>query len=130
MIIINEVAKYNWISQNYAIRFCHVTCVCKILLISGMYVSVDSQLINHGVPESLMNGMIDVCHKFFQLPEEDKKRLETSYGVDPEKEKNKLQTNFGLDPIKYGTGGNIWRDYIQVIVYPEFHTLDKPAEFR
>ncbi|KAB2614971.1 flavonol synthase 3-like [Pyrus ussuriensis x Pyrus communis] len=27
--------------------------------------------INHGVPESLMKGMIDACHGFFSLPDEE-----------------------------------------------------------
>ncbi|XP_004299627.1 PREDICTED: 1-aminocyclopropane-1-carboxylate oxidase homolog [Fragaria vesca subsp. vesca] len=79
------------------------------------------QVINHGVPESLMKSMIEACHKFFQLPEEEKKEFQS----------RKL-----LEPIKCGTSFNVaidkvrlWRDYLKVIAHPEFHSLHKPAEY-
>ncbi|KAB2634820.1 2-oxoglutarate/Fe(II)-dependent dioxygenase [Pyrus ussuriensis x Pyrus communis] len=64
------------------------------------------QVINHGVPESLMEAMVDACQRFFELPEEEKKEF---------------QTRNLLDPIKCGTSFNVaidkvrlWRDYLKV----------------
>jgi isopenicillin N synthase-like dioxygenase len=78
-------------------------------------------VINHGVPESLMKSMIEVCHKFFDLPEEEKKEFQS----------RKL-----LEPIKCGTSFNVaidkvrlWRDFLKVIAHPEFHSLHKPADY-
>ncbi|KAH7524878.1 hypothetical protein FEM48_Zijuj06G0165900 [Ziziphus jujuba var. spinosa] len=79
-------------------------------------------LINHGVPESLMKNMIDVCQGFFNLPEEEKKVY---------------QSRNLLDPIKYGTSFNaeidkvlLWRDFLKVISHPRFHSLPKPEGYR
>ncbi|XP_050107528.1 2-oxoglutarate-dependent dioxygenase 19-like isoform X1 [Malus sylvestris] len=79
------------------------------------------QVINHGVPESLMKEMIDACQRFFELPEEEKKEFHT---------KNLL------DPIKCGTSFNVaidkvrlWRDYLKVIAHPKFNSLYKPAGY-
>ncbi|KAK2968654.1 hypothetical protein RJ640_012497 [Escallonia rubra] len=80
-------------------------------------------LVNHGVPETLIDKVFDASNEFFNLSEEEKQ-------------------NFGgknaLDPIRCGTSfrsasmGKIllWRDYLKVIAHPEFHFPDKPAGFR
>ncbi|XP_071691645.1 2-oxoglutarate-dependent dioxygenase 19-like [Rutidosis leptorrhynchoides] len=80
------------------------------------------QVINHGVPETLMNTIIEKSKDFFSLTDEEKKDYE---------EKDVL------DPIRYGTSFNskkdkvfYWRDFLKVIVHPEFNCPDKPEGFR
>ncbi|PQM42313.1 protein DMR6-LIKE OXYGENASE 2 [Prunus yedoensis var. nudiflora] len=58
------------------------------------------QVTNHGVPERLMKSMIDVCHRFFDLPEEEKKEFQTK---------------------------NL--DFLKVIAHPKFNSLYKPAGY-
>ncbi|KAM7252048.1 hypothetical protein ACFE04_023931 [Oxalis oulophora] len=77
---------------------------------------------NHVVPEKVIKAMIDGCKSFFDLPEE---------------EKRKFQGGNVLDPIRYGTSFNssvdkvmFWKDYIKMFVHPEFHSPDKPVEFK
>ncbi|XP_065872868.1 2-oxoglutarate-dependent dioxygenase 19-like [Euphorbia lathyris] len=79
------------------------------------------KVINHGVPERLMNSMIDVCKEFFDLPEE---------------EKNKYEGKHVLDPIRCGTSFNTsvekffsWRDFLKIFVHPIFHSPTKPVHF-
>lgn len=80
------------------------------------------KVVNHGVPESLMKMVMEKSKEFFDLREEEKKVYEEN-GV--------------LDPIRYGTSFNskkdeifYWRDFLKVIVHPEFHCPDKPLGFR
>ncbi|KAJ0739888.1 putative flavanone 3-dioxygenase [Helianthus annuus] len=75
-------------------------------------------VVTHGVPESLMNMVLEKSKEFFDLTEEEKKEFEEK-GV--------------LDPIRYGTSLNskkdeifYWRDFIKVIVHPEFNCPSKP----
>lgn len=82
----------------------------------------DSQLINHGIPESLMEAVIEGIRGFFDLTEEEKREFE--------------QTNV-LNPIRYGTSFNrsmekvsFWRDFLKAFVHPEFNFPNKPAGFR
>ncbi|GMN58969.1 hypothetical protein TIFTF001_028070 [Ficus carica] len=77
---------------------------------------------NHGVPESLMDGVIDGCRDFFDLSEEEKMEF---VGKDV------------LDPIRCGTSFNAskenvfyWRDFLKVFVHPQFHFPNKPSGFR
>ncbi|KAI3525547.1 hypothetical protein L1887_04408 [Cichorium endivia] len=79
------------------------------------------QVINHGVPETLMKMIIEKSNEFFNLTDEEKKDFE---------EKDVL------DPIRYGTSFNskkdkvfCWRDFLKVIVHPEFHSPNKPVGF-
>lgn len=81
-----------------------------------------NQLINHGVPEKLMKGVIGACKGFFDLSEEEKRQFD---GKDV------------MDPIKCGTSVNssienvlFWRDYLKTHVHPEFHFPNKPPGFR
>ncbi|CAL8176308.1 unnamed protein product [Prunus armeniaca] len=78
--------------------------------------------INHGVPESLMKAMIEACHGFFSLPDEEKNEFKSGNDV--------------LEMFKYGTSYNLaldkfllWRDFFKVRVHPEFYSLYKPACF-
>ncbi|KAI7727772.1 hypothetical protein M8C21_018403 [Ambrosia artemisiifolia] len=80
------------------------------------------RVINHGVPESLMNMVIEKSKEFFDMSDEEKKEFE---------EKDVL------DPIRYGTSFNskkdeifYWRDFLKVIVHPEFTCPNKPLGFR
>ncbi|KAM0012350.1 putative flavanone 3-dioxygenase [Helianthus debilis subsp. tardiflorus] len=80
------------------------------------------RVINHGVPKSLMNMVIEKSKEFFDLRDEEKKEFEEN-GV--------------LDPIRYGTSFNskkdeifYWRDYLKIIVHPEFNCPNKPLGLR
>nr|GMD08827.1 protein DMR6-LIKE OXYGENASE 2-like [Ipomoea batatas] len=78
-------------------------------------------VVNHGIPDSLMKAVINVCNEFFNMPEEDKKRFEGKHV---------------LDPIRCGTSFNsskekafFWRDFLKVVVHPEFHCPSDPQAF-
>ncbi|GAU30566.1 hypothetical protein TSUD_65760 [Trifolium subterraneum] len=80
-------------------------------------------LINHFVPKSLMEKMVDQVFAFFNLREEEKQEYAGKEVV--------------ADSIKYGTSFNVsgdknlfWRDFIKIIVHPQFHSPDKPSGFR
>ncbi|KAI3803799.1 hypothetical protein L1987_31961 [Smallanthus sonchifolius] len=80
------------------------------------------RVINHGVPEALMHMVIEKSAEFFDLREDEKKEFEEK-GV--------------LDPIRYGTSFNskkdeilYWRDFLKVIIHPDFHYPNKPSGFR
>ncbi|KAJ4848943.1 hypothetical protein Tsubulata_034179 [Turnera subulata] len=77
---------------------------------------------NHGVPENLMKAVMDASREFFDLTEEEKKEFVGKHV---------------LDPIRCGTSFNasvdkvfFWRDFLKVIVHPDFHSPHKPAGFR
>ncbi|KAK7250539.1 hypothetical protein RIF29_33042 [Crotalaria pallida] len=79
-------------------------------------------LINHTVPKSLMEKMVDQFFAFFNLKEE---------------EKQGYSGKEVTDPIRYGTSFNasmdkvlFWRDFVKILVQPEFHSPDKPVGFR
>ncbi|XP_073150776.1 2-oxoglutarate-dependent dioxygenase 19-like [Henckelia pumila] len=78
--------------------------------------------VNHGIPEELMQKMIEISEEFFNLGEEDK----------PEFEPKNV-----LEPVRYGTSFNTaqeevhcWRDFLKVFVHPHFHSPQKPQAFR
>ncbi|KAL0422416.1 UNVERIFIED_CONTAM: 2-oxoglutarate-dependent dioxygenase 19 [Sesamum latifolium] len=79
-------------------------------------------VVNHGIPEQLMNAVINVTNDFFNLPEE---------------EKPEFQPENVLEPIRYGTSFNTaiekvfwWRDFLKVFVHPQFHCPHKPHSLR
>ena len=92
-------------------------------MLASMHAHVDgSQVVNHGMSESLMKGMIDACRRFFDLTEEEKREFHGTHV---------------LDPIRCGTSFNptvenvlFWRDFLKVFVHPRFHFPGKPAGFR
>ncbi|CAK9174068.1 unnamed protein product [Ilex paraguariensis] len=68
-------------------------------------------VINHGVPECLLKGIIDASTEFFNLKK---------------KEKKEFAGKKSLDPIKCGTSlttsnGKIflWRDFLKLFVQPD-----------
>ncbi|KAH9697602.1 2-oxoglutarate-dependent dioxygenase 19 [Citrus sinensis] len=78
-------------------------------------------VINHNVPEKLMEMTMDSCQRFFNLTEEEKREFAGKHV---------------LDPIRCGTSFNasvekvfFWRDFIKVLVHPEFHSPNKPVGF-
>lgn len=81
-----------------------------------------NQVINHNVPEKLMEMTMDACQRFFNLTEEEKREFAGKHV---------------LDPIRCGTSFNasvekvfFWRDFLKVFVHPEFHSPNKPVGFR
>ncbi|XP_057967722.1 2-oxoglutarate-dependent dioxygenase 19-like [Malania oleifera] len=80
-------------------------------------------VVNHGVPEEVMKGMMRVCEEFFDLREEEK----MEYYCDGK---------HVMDPIRCGTSFNpsvdkvlCWRDYLKVFVHPKFHSPTQPHDF-
>ncbi|XP_015893479.3 2-oxoglutarate-dependent dioxygenase 19 [Ziziphus jujuba] len=78
-------------------------------------------VINHGVPKEVMDSIIEGCRGFFNLSEEEKLEF-----------KGKQVS----DPIRYGTSFHasaeevfFWRDFLKVIVHPQFHPVNKPPGF-
>ncbi|KAF5207081.1 2-oxoglutarate and Fe(II)-dependent oxygenase superfamily protein [Thalictrum thalictroides] len=78
-------------------------------------------VINHGVPESLMERMLAMCRDFFDQTEE---------------EKLECAGKHVLAPIRFGTSFNssvdkvfFWRDFLKVLVHPQFHSPSSPAGF-
>ncbi|OWM89401.1 hypothetical protein CDL15_Pgr024149 [Punica granatum] len=76
-------------------------------------------VINHRVDEGLINKILDSCKEFFDQEEEVKREYEGKHTS---------------DPICHGTGADaavtevlFWRDYLRVMVHPEFHSPSKPA---
>ncbi|KAL3620964.1 hypothetical protein CASFOL_035876 [Castilleja foliolosa] len=81
-------------------------------------------LVNHGIPETLLKGIIDASWEYYELPEEEKHRYEAKTP---------------LDPIKTGSGNlvnntnqrvQLWRDFVKTYVHPEFHCPPKPQILR
>ncbi|XP_059636784.1 2-oxoglutarate-dependent dioxygenase 19-like [Cornus florida] len=79
-------------------------------------------LINHGMPENLVDEMLKVSQSFFELSE-DEKREYTGKSL--------------FDPVRYGTSFNVsvdktlfWRDHLKVQVHPNFNAPLKPNKFR
>ncbi|KAI3803163.1 hypothetical protein L1987_31312 [Smallanthus sonchifolius] len=80
-------------------------------------------LVNHGVPETLIQEMMDISDEFSNMANEEKLEFE-AHGV--------------LDPIRCSTGLNLdkwnndtlWREYLRLIVHPDFNCPYKPLRFR
>lgn len=79
-------------------------------------------MIHHGVPEDVVQRMIDACGEFFEMEEE---------------EKLEFQGPNVLDAIRFGTSFNAavdkvmcWKDYLKVMVHPQFNSPHKPPAFR
>ncbi|KAK4252784.1 hypothetical protein QN277_014327 [Acacia crassicarpa] len=78
-------------------------------------------LINHGIPESLINSVMEGVKGFFDLSDE---------------EKREFQGKNIFDPIRCGSSFNTaaekvhcWRDFFKVFVHPDFHFPHKPSGF-
>ncbi|KAI3961342.1 hypothetical protein MKX01_007056 [Papaver californicum] len=82
-------------------------------------------VVNHGVPESFKEELINSCMNFFNLSPEEKSVYQGESASDP----------CILDPIICGTNFNpasesesvsFWRDYLRVLVHPVFNSPLKP----
>ncbi|KAK2973625.1 hypothetical protein RJ640_022273, partial [Escallonia rubra] len=79
-------------------------------------------VVNHGMPETLVEKVFNASHEFFNLTEEEKKEFEGKHA---------------LDPVRCGTSFHnankgkflLWRDYLKVFSHPEFHFPNKPIGF-
>ncbi|MFS7981571.1 putative flavanone 3-dioxygenase [Helianthus anomalus] len=79
-------------------------------------------LVNHGVPETLIQEMMDMSAAFFNMTTDEKLEFE-AHGV--------------LDPIRFSAGLNLvnpnkdtlWREYLRLIVHPDFNCPYKPPGF-
>ncbi|KAK7350995.1 hypothetical protein VNO77_10107 [Canavalia gladiata] len=79
---------------------------------------------NHGIPEKLMEELMNKAVEFHYLPVEEKMEFD---------DKGKSHNS----PIRYGTSFNphaekvhYWRDYLKVITSPEFNFPNKPPGYR
>lgn len=79
-------------------------------------------VVNHGIPQELINGVLEATREFFDLSEE---------------EKPEFQPKDVLTPVRYGTSFNTekedkfcWRDFLKVFVHPEFNCPDRPLSLR
>lgn len=81
------------------------------------------KVINHGVPEALQEAVMDACKELYSLPREEKAEY---IAAGPK------------GPIRVGTGffysdvddTLCRRDFVKMIVHPEFHCPAKPAKLR
>lgn len=75
------------------------------------------QLVNHGVPDSIFEDVFEQILNFFN-PEVE--------------ERSKYEKNHPTDKIRWGVrsypGEN--REYLKLVVHPQFHCPPKPVGFR
>lgn len=81
-------------------------------------------VINHEVPQKLMDAMLEQLRQFFELPLEEKRRLSGSHFLDG----IRCGTSFAVNPEVEKT--RCWRDYLKVLVHPDFYSPDVPPGFR
>ncbi|KAI3445767.1 hypothetical protein Pfo_002432 [Paulownia fortunei] len=81
-------------------------------------------LVNHGIPEELMNALFTATREFFGLPESEKKQYEAKSASDPIK-----CGNFNVATTS-NQSFTLWRDYLKLYVHPEFHCPLKPQLLR
>ncbi|KAJ0960685.1 hypothetical protein J5N97_001439 [Dioscorea zingiberensis] len=79
-------------------------------------------VVNHGVPKSLMETMLNACMGFFNMREDVKQEYNGKHVFDPISHGTSF--NSSVDNVRY------WRDYLKVIVHPHFHSPAKPSGFR
>ncbi|KEH18558.1 putative flavanone 3-dioxygenase [Medicago truncatula] len=78
------------------------------------------QIVNHGVPEEVINNMMSVSKEFFNLPESERMK---NYSDDPLKT-TRLSTSFNVKTEKVSN----WRDYLRLHCHPlEDYVHEWPA---
>lgn len=82
------------------------------------------QLVNHGIPETLLKAMIAACLEFFQLPEDVKRRYESEKVVDKVMSGSASHINTTNQTVR------LWRDFVKSFVHPEFHCPSEPQSLR
>lgn len=104
---------------------------CIINLLLGIYIYMYDvryvQVINHGIERDVINKMMDVSKRFFELPLE---------------EREKLMSSDMFTPVRYGTSFNqnkdgvfCWRDFLKLschLLSPNLLSLwpSSPVDFR
>ncbi|KAH6793427.1 hypothetical protein C2S52_003904 [Perilla frutescens var. hirtella] len=81
-------------------------------------------LVNHGIPESLMNATFTAIKQFLSLPDSEKKQYEAKSASDPIKCGNFNVANTSNQSF------TLWRDYLKLYVHPEFHCPQQPQLLR
>ncbi|KAH6757988.1 hypothetical protein C2S52_023133 [Perilla frutescens var. hirtella] len=81
-------------------------------------------LVNHGIPEGLMNATLTAMEQFLSLPDSEKKLYEAKSASDPIKFGNFNITNTSNQTF------TLWRDYLKLQVHPEFHCPSRPQLLR
>ncbi|MCL7021677.1 hypothetical protein MKW94_026489 [Papaver nudicaule] len=78
-------------------------------------------VVNHGVPESLQNELMDLCMNFFDLSPEEKSAYRGNYEVERRSILD-LGTNFdtSVESVSF------WRDQFRACVHPIFDSPPKP----
>ncbi|KAI3775282.1 hypothetical protein L1987_49853 [Smallanthus sonchifolius] len=79
-------------------------------------------LVNHGVPETLIQEMMDISDEFSNMANEEKLEFEAHGVLDP----IRCSTGFNLDNWNKDT---LWREYLRLIVHPDFNCPHKPLRF-
>ncbi|KAH1239406.1 Feruloyl CoA ortho-hydroxylase 1 [Glycine max] len=69
------------------------------------------QIVNHGIPSKVLDGLKDAVHKFFELPAEEKKCLK----VNSSPEVVRLATSFS----PHAESVLEWKDYLQLVYASE-----------
>ncbi|OWM67917.1 hypothetical protein CDL15_Pgr010855 [Punica granatum] len=78
-------------------------------------------VIGHGIDKDLMNDILDCCREFFDLEEEEKSEYKGKHMLDP--------ISYGASTDDPATAVLFRRNYLKVMVHPEFHSPSKPARF-
>jgi hypothetical protein len=69
-----------------------------------------------------MKAMTDACGEFFNLTEEEKREYGGKQMLDPIRCGTSFNTS--VDKVLY------WRDFLRIVVHPQFHSPTKPPAFR
>ena len=78
------------------------------------------KIVNHGVPEEVIDNMMNVSKEFFNLPESERMK---NYSDDPLKT-TRLSTSFNVKTEKVSN----WRDYLRLHCHPlEDYVHEWPA---
>ncbi|KAL0320467.1 UNVERIFIED_CONTAM: 2-oxoglutarate-dependent dioxygenase 19 [Sesamum radiatum] len=81
-------------------------------------------LVNHGIPQELMNSCFTVLREFLSLPASEKKQYEAKSASDPIMCGNFKVVNTSNQIF------TLWRDYVKLQVHPDFHCPHKPQLLR
>ncbi|XP_011071218.1 protein DMR6-LIKE OXYGENASE 1-like [Sesamum indicum] len=81
-------------------------------------------LVNHGIPEELMNATFTATREFFSLPESEKKQYEAKSASDPIK-----CGNFNVADTSNQIF-TLWREYLKLYFHPDFHCPNQPHLLR
>ena len=75
-----------------------------------LLVFVSLKVKNHGIPESVVHGMLSITKEFFHLPESERLK---NYSDDPLKTM-RLSTSFNVKTEQVSN----WRDFLRLYCYP------------